>query len=248
MMKKIPMLLAVAATLAACSNTGDEGPRVQASGQQGQRSFQLADFDSVSLRGPDDVEVRVGPAFAITAQGDTGVMQALEIKREGNELLIGRRGRGNNFSWGDSDNDGGAIRIIVTMPAIRAASLAGSGDLRVDRVAGGDFNASLAGSGDLALAQVQANALSMNVAGSGDLSAAGTAGRVDVSIAGSGNVDGGSLGTRAAKIAIAGSGNARLQVDGDADVSIVGSGDVDLGPKARCQASKMGSGEVRCGG
>ena len=28
----------------------------------------------------------------------------------------------------------------------------------------------------------------------------------------------------------------------------LGAGDVDLGPKARCDVSKMGAGDVRCGG
>jgi hypothetical protein len=38
----------------------------------------------------------------------------------------------------------------------------------------------------------------------------------------------------------------RALVKGTAKVSVMGSGDVQLGGGAKCEVSKMGSGEVRC--
>ena len=241
---------AAAIALGTC-NTGSASPSdtpVKASGTNGQRTFAIADFDSVSLAGPDNVEVRVGPAFSVTASGDTGVMQALEIKKDGATLEIGRKNKRNGFHWGDDDGDGKYVKIVVTMPAIRGASLAGSGDLSVDKVQGGSFNASLAGSGDLSVAQMAVTEGEVSLAGSGDMRLAGTADRIKVSIAGSGDVDGGGLTAKGGSVSVAGSGNVRMNVDGQADVSLVGSGDVDLGAKARCTTSKIGSGEARCGG
>jgi len=245
----IPSLIAIAA-LAACSDSSAKSADAKAtpSGQQGQRQFQLANFDHVTLKGPDNVEVRVGPAFSVTAQGDTGVMQALEIKLDGTDLEIGRKNTRNSFNWGGSNDDDAAIKVIVTMPAIRGATLAGSGDLSVDRVTGDAFDASLAGSGDMLLGGLAVKTAELSIAGSGDIRANGTADQVKVSIAGSGDADGSGLAAKGAQVSIAGSGNTRLAVDGQANVSIVGSGDVDLGPKARCQKSVMGSGDVTCGG
>lgn len=251
MPKPIYLPLIAAVMLAGCSDSSAETatPQLKASGQTGQRSFQLANFDRVTLKGPDDVEVRVGPAFSVTAQGDTGVMQALEIKLDGSALEIGRKNTRSGFSWGDDDADGSAaIKVVVTMPAIRGAALAGSGDLSIDRVAGDAFEAALAGSGDLTLGGLAVKSADLSLAGSGDMKAAGAAERVKLSIAGSGDVDGSGLAAKGADVSIAGSGNARLAVDGDASVSIVGSGDADLGPKARCQTSAVGSGEATCGG
>jgi hypothetical protein len=243
--------LIAAAALVACNDSSAETatPQLKASGQQGQRAFQLANFDRVTLKGPDNVEVRVGPAFSVTAQGDTGVMQALEIKLDGTELEIGRKHTRSGFSWGgDRDDEGAAVKVIVTMPAIRGAALAGSGDLSVDRVSGDTFDASLAGSGDMLLGGLALKTAELSIAGSGDIRASGAADQVKVSIAGSGDADGSGLAAKGAEVSIAGSGNTRLAVDGQANVSIVGSGDVDLGSKARCQKSVMGSGDVTCGG
>lgn len=248
----IPSLIAIAA-ITACSDSSAKGTdvKVTPSGQQGQRQFQLANFDRVTLKGPDNVEVRVGPAFSVTAQGDTGVMQALEIKLDGTDLEIGRKNSRNGFRWGGNDDGGddtAAVKVIVTMPAIRGAALAGSGDMSVDRVTGDGFEASLAGSGDMTLGGIAVKNAELAIAGSGDIKASGAADMVKVSIAGSGNADGSALAAKGAEVSIAGSGNTRLAVDGRADVSIVGSGDVDLGPKARCEQSVMGSGDVTCGG
>ena len=242
--------LIAAAALVACNDSSAETamPQPKASGQQGQRQFQLANFDRVTLKGPDNVEVRVGPAFSVTAQGDTGVMQALEIKLDGGTLEVGRKNTRSGFSWGNRDDGDAVVKVVVTMPAIRGAALAGSGDLSVDRVTGDAFDGSLAGSGDMLLGGLAVKTAELFIAGSGDIRASGAADMVKVSIAGSGDADGSGLAAKGAEVSIAGSGNTRLVVDGQADVSIVGSGDVDLGPKARCQKSVMGSGDVTCGG
>lgn len=246
-MRIVTIVPLAVALLAGCNqgNATTSAPDAKPSGQTGQRSFPLADFDRVALKGPDDVEVRVGPAFSVVASGDTGVMQALDIKRDGTALEIGRKNIGRSFNWGGEDDE--PLKIVVTMPAIRGVRLAGSGDMSVDRVVGDTFDAALAGSGDLTLGGLQTKTAELSIAGSGDMKVAGVAERVKLSIAGSGDVEGAGLASRGADVAVAGSGNARLSVDGDAQVSIVGSGDVDLGAKARCRTSVTGSGDVTCG-
>ncbi len=232
--------------LAACGNgalAGGEGAAAVAQGVDGTRQFDLRDFTRVELRGPDDVRVQVGSGFAISAQGDPEVLDQLEIARVGDELRIGRKDS-DGFRWGSDD---GAVTITVTMPAIRGASLAGSGDLTIDR-ATGDFDGSIAGSGDLTVGALQGGAVDLAVAGSGTLSAAGSADRLEMSIAGSGDIRADGLKARGAEVSIAGSGDATAAVTGAAEVSLLGSGSADLGPNARCTVSKLGSGEARCGG
>src|SRR3546814_1282824 len=105
----------------------------------------------VDLRGSDDIDVRVGPAFAIQATGPAELLDKLEIVRDGDTLKVGRRG--NSVSWGG--DKGRAIKIMVTMPALRGASVAGSGNLSVDRVEGDDFAASASGSGNLTIGAIK---------------------------------------------------------------------------------------------
>ena len=58
--------------LGACSmnwNDDKQGPGVAATGSGASRSFAVTDFTGVDLRGSDDVDVRVGGAFSVRAEG-----------------------------------------------------------------------------------------------------------------------------------------------------------------------------------
>ena len=239
MSRSTVLAVAAIATLSACgmvrAESGDNG-------SSGSRSFSVRGFDQVSLRGSDNVIVHVGGAESVTATGPSDVLDRLKVEVVNGELRIGREKKWN-MGW-SSDRKG--VTVTVTMPRIRGASVAGSGDMDVDRAQASSFEASVAGSGNLSVNRLQAEAASLSIAGSGNASITGQARSIDVSIAGSGDLAAGGLKAERAKISIAGSGGVRAQVSGEADVSIVGSGDVDLVGNPRCKVSKMGSGEVRC--
>lgn len=100
-----------------------------------------------------------------------------------------------------------------------------------------------AGCGDWLLANT-ADRLELSVAGSGDVRA-GTSKTMKVSIAGSGDVL--AVSTGRTEAAIAGSGDIRIgRVDGDVEASVAGSGDVWIGGGrvGRLDASIAGSGDV----
>jgi hypothetical protein len=231
--------------LAACGNIGDddrEGAGVQPTGSGTSRSFAVSDFTAVELAGPDNVDVRVGSAFSVRAEGDEAQLAKLRIERIGDRLKVGRQRR-SGFSWSSGDG----VKVFVTMPRITAAELAGSGNLSVDRAEGARFVGDLAGSGNLSVGMLAVRDAELSIAGSGNVRAVGSTEMLKIDIAGSGDVAAEGLTATSASVSIAGSGNVRARVDGDAKVSIMGSGDVDLGDRARCQTSKMGSGSVRCG-
>ena len=234
------------ASLAACNGSAadrtsqSDAPR-QLSGESGERTFQLADFDEVSLRGPDNIEVTVGNDFSVRAVGDQAVLDALEIEVRDGSLRVKRE----NDSWFDSGPDGEAT-IYVTMPAINGASLAGSGDMQIDRAEATHMELSVAGSGDLSVGEIRATGLDVDVAGSGDVSASGTATSVEISIAGSGNVSVGDLRSERMHVSIAGSGDVEGYATGEVEANLLGSGDVTVRGGARCRSSSLGSGELRC--
>ena len=229
--------------LAACSmswNDDKDGPGVQGSGSGASRTYAVADFSGVELRGSDDVDVRVGAGFSVRAEGPTDELNKLRIDRDGDTLEIGRR---KGDSWGHHDK----VKVFVTLPRLAQATVAGSGTMAVDRVEGATFAATVAGSGDLGITAMAVDEAELSIAGSGDLAAAGTAKAVTIDIAGSGDLTAPKLVAQQAKVSIAGSGGVRAAVEGTAEVSILGSGDVDLGKAAKCTVSKMGSGSVTCG-
>ncbi|HEU0045348.1 head GIN domain-containing protein [Sphingomonas sp.] len=242
------LFIAAILPLAACSvsaGTGDADdgtPGIAAQGSGNTRTFAVSDFTAVDLRGADDVDVRVGPGFSVRADGDAELLDHLKISKDGNTLRIARL-RKDGWNWSGTE-----ARISVTLPQLGVASVAGSGDMTVDRVTGASFKGAAAGSGSIEVAALQVERADISLAGSGDVKLAGTAKQLQVSIAGSGDVDAGGLRASQAEVSIAGSGSVRAEVEGPAKVNVMGSGDVDLGGKARCQTSKMGSGTIRCGG
>ena len=211
------------------------------SGPSGTRSFDVSGFDEVELAGSDNVRIIAGPAFSVQATGPEKTLEKLKIEVSGSTLSIGRK-RSMSIGW---SNDKSAL-VTVTMPMIKGATLAGSGDMAVDSVAAPEFEADLAGSGNLTVKSAQVERLKVNLAGSGNVTLAGATKSIDVSIAGSGNVMAKDVSATDADISIAGSGNVDARASGAASVSILGSGDVNISGTANCKTTKMGSGSVRC--
>jgi hypothetical protein len=237
------MILGSVLLLGACNFSAD-AKEAETSGQRVERNFDVAGFDRVALAGPHNVVVTVGGAHSVRAEGDSKLIERLEVTVEGGELKIGSKQR-TNIGWSSNRQ---ALTIYVTAPTLAGAAVAGSGDLKVDRVEGKSFAASIGGSGNIDLASVKVEEAAFAIGGSGNIKAVGTAGTSAASIGGSGDLDLGQLATRQSKVSIAGSGNVSARASEAADISIVGSGDVTVAGGAKCTVSKMGSGDARCTG
>ena len=212
-----------------------------------QRTYDLAGFDAVSLGGPHNVIVSVGPGHSVRAEGPADVLDQLRLEVENGSLNIDTdRKKGISFGFGEKNRQ--KLTIHVTMPAIRGAAIGGSGDIRIDKAQGARFAATIGGSGDIEIGSIRVEEASFSIAGSGAIRAAGTATRSEGSVAGSGDVDVARLESRTASVSIAGSGDVRARAMETAKVSIVGSGDVSISGPAKCSVSKMGSGNVSCSG
>lgn len=233
------LLIASVTVLAACGSVSGA-----ATGGHGSRSFALADFDAVKLAGSDDVRVVQGSAFSVVATGPNDALDRLDIHKEGATLVITRKTKG---SWGwSADREGASVTVI--MPAIRAAMVAGSGDMSVERGGGSEFRGGVTGSGNLDLRAIQAATVKLEVTGSGDLSARGAAKTVAISLTGSGDIDAGALTAETASVAVQGSGDVSSRASRSAVVNIAGSGDVMISGTRNCTVNKAGSGEAHCTG
>lgn len=241
-MRKLVMVgVAAAAVVAGCGQG-----RAQEGAATVQRNFQVGDFQRLEVAGPYEVRVRTGAQPSVSGSGPEKLMERLVVEVQGDRLLIHPRKEKNGlFGWGS--NIRGTAKLEVTVPMLRAASIAGSGDINVDTIRGDSFDGSIAGSGDLGIGSLSVGTLRLSIAGSGDIRAgAGQARRAEYDIAGSGDIDAGKLHSESTAVEIAGSGSVSAHASGTADVDIVGSGDVTLAGGAKCTVKKMGSGSVRC--
>lgn len=229
----------------ACSRATEEKADGGGGAATTQRDWaSLKGFTAIEAAGPDDVVVTIGDTFAVTAQGDQRSIDQLDIRLEGDRLTIGRKRRSGGWgNWGD--DDGATVR--VTMPAIAAASLTGSGDFDLDRAEGKALGLALTGSGDMKVASVKTALLNADVTGSGSIALTGTAGEGRFSITGSGDIEAQGLRADKADARIMGSGNIGFASDGAVGIAIMGSGDVTVKGKAQCTTNVAGSGEAHCG-
>ncbi len=245
------MIVAAGLTLASlsiggCAFMGDDeddkgaaaGTPSGGSGDATTRSYAVSGFTGIVAAGSDSVEVTKGDAFAVTATGDSAVLDRLVIRVKDGALEIRRR----SGNWSGT----GSATIKVTMPALDSIVAAGSGDVTTDSLTGDEAEVTVAGSGMVRIDAVAVRQLDITVAGSGTVEATGTAEGIGANIAGSGSLAAPALTAQRADIDIAGSGSVTMAVTGTADVSTVGSGDVTLTGGATCTTSKMGGGAVNC--
>jgi hypothetical protein len=237
------MLIGTAAAVVLLAGCGQS--RAEDGGPTTQRSYQVGSFNEIEVAGPYDVKVTTGSGPTVSASGPEKLIERLVVEVKGNKLLIHPKSE-RNFHWFGSGTHGTAT-IEVSAPALRAAAIAGSGTINVDKVTGADFDGSIGGSGDLMVESIDVKLLKLAIGGSGSVRAgSGRAQAASSDIGGSGDIDAEGVQAENASISIAGSGSVAGQATGSADVNVMGSGDVSLTGGAKCNVSKMGSGDVRC--
>jgi hypothetical protein len=231
--------IAASAALAGCHASAEEGGGATVS-----RNYQVGNFQQIEVAGPYDVDVRTGGNPGVSARGSEKLLERTVVEVQGNKLIIHPENNHGFFHFGWTSH--GKASFTVTVPQLAGATIAGSGDIRVDKVAGPRFEGTVAGSGGIDVAALDVQQLKLSIAGSGGVKGAGKAQSAEYEIAGSGDVDAGAIQTQQVKVSIAGSGGVKAHSAGTADVSIMGSGDVEVAGGAKCNVSKAGSGSVRC--
>ena len=73
---------------------------------------------------------------SIRAEGDKALLEKLEIRVENGVLQIGYKKGNWSFGW---RKDHGPVTVHVSAPSLTGAEVAGSGDMKIDKVDGGDF-------------------------------------------------------------------------------------------------------------
>jgi hypothetical protein len=211
---------------------------------QNNASENFRDFTSISLAIPADLEVTIEDKFSVEMKMTDEMRNKITIEKEGNNL---------KFRWKEKKMGNGyysekkRMVIRVSMPALEALNSSGSGDISVkNEVKTTNFNCSLAGSGDVRIEKISAENVKFNIAGSGDVSVdGGSAKEAEFNIAGSGDVEASGLKAQKTECNISGSGDIKCYAGETLKVAIAGSGDVVYeGSPANVKQSVIGSGSV----
>ena len=239
------MLRSLAPALAAAALVGCHAQAGEGSGATVSKNYSVGNFSAIEVAGPYDVEVRTGSNPSVSATGGERLLERTTVEVQGDKLVIAPENNHSFFHWGWGHR--GKVHFVVTVPQLSGATIAGSGDIRIDKVTGNAFEGEIAGSGGLELTSVEVQSLKLSIGGSGGVKAGtGHAKTAEYEIAGSGGIDAAGIAAEQAKVSIAGSGSVKANATAGADVDVMGSGDVSVTGGAKCNVSKAGSGNVRC--
>src|SRR3954471_22582886 len=174
-------VIAASAATSACGQT-----RSNDGGQTVSRNYQIGNFQEIEVAGPYDVQVRTGSNPGVSARGSQKLLERTVVEVKGNRLVIRPE---RQKSWFGGWSSHGKANFTVTVPQLSGATIAGSGDIPVDKVQGNRFEGTVAGSGGIDVAAMDVQSLKLSIAGSGGVKAGtGKAQSAEYEIAGSGDV------------------------------------------------------------
>lgn len=238
--RMIVSLAAAAAVLGACGQGRAEEP-----GPTVSRNYNVGNFQEIEVAGSYDVTVRTGGNPAVAAAGPQKLLEHTIVEVRDGKLVIRPEERHGFSGFHFGSHDG--AKFTVTVPQLRAAATAGSGDIHIDQVRGDAFSGSVGGSGGIELGKVEVKTLNFAIGGSGSVKASsGTAQTAQYDIGGSGEIEAAGVQAQQAQISIAGSGSVEANAKSTAEVSVMGSGDASVTGGAKCNVTKAGSGSVSC--
>ena len=216
-----------------------------------------AGIEAVELDGPIDLNLRYGATPAMQVSGEQRMLGNVEVDASGTVLRIGIRGMVLRHRE--------PLVVDLTLPALSAIRIDGSGDSSVNGFSGDEievqlngsgsvrFNGrfrtakvGLSGSGDLDVNGGAAmDRVETRLMGSGRITVVGTARELDASTTDSGHLDAEHLRAEEVTVSQAGSGDSAVQARSKVKVSLSGSGDVEVyGNPAERSTSRAGSGSV----
>jgi hypothetical protein len=206
------------------------------------------EFSRIDLRGPVDVVVHEGAATSVSVTGGPRAQARVQTHVEGDTLIVDLANGPEDGCFGVCIHTGEEdARVTVALPAFRAGTIEGSGDLTVEASgAHPEVDFDVRGSGDVRYTG-NADILRCTIDGSGDVVLRGAGKRLEARVHGSGDVRAREFPVEGGVYEIDGSGDIATVVHGgDMTVHINGSGDLLYGGEARITSLDVsGSGSVR---
>jgi len=204
-------------------------------------TIEVSGFHNVELAIAADCYLSQGATFECRLEGPQETLEEIETFVSGSSLRIKYK---KPWQFGNPER----IKVYVTLPALSAFTITGSGDLLASEpITANTLQLKVTGSGDISMENLSVNELLTKISGSGTIHVKGTTpgDQLDVKITGSGYFKGSAFAFENARVAISGSGNAYVRATEDLTIRVTGSGNVYYAGDAIIDARITGSGHVR---
>ncbi|MGV7119682.1 head GIN domain-containing protein [Sphingopyxis sp. 550A] len=209
-----------------------------------EKRYGLTSFETIEVGTDVDVEVVTRAPVSAVATGSTDALDRLTLETRDGRLVIGEK------KYAGDENrrtPPGPVTIRVNAANLRAATLAGAGSLRMDRLKGARVTIGLRGPGRVSVDAIDADRLSVAMIGNGTMTLAGKAKQGQMTLSGAGVVDAGRLSVDDLVSDSEGAGDHIFNAVKTAAVTTRGVGKTVVLGRPACTVRNLGSGTVSCG-
>ena len=209
-----------------------------------EKRYGLTSFETIEVGTDVDVEVVTRAPVSAVATGSADALDRLTLETRDGRLVIGEK------KYAGDENrrtPPGPVTIRVNAANLRAATLAGAGSLRIDRLKGARVTIGLRGPGRVSVDAIDADRLSVAMIGNGTMTLAGKAKQGQMTLSGAGVVDAGKLAVDDLVSDSEGAGDHILNAVKTAAVTTRGVGKTVVLGRPACTVRNLGSGTVSCG-
>ncbi|MBS1948428.1 MAG: DUF2807 domain-containing protein [Bacteroidetes bacterium] len=181
MRKHLWLMILLPLTLGSCRHFW--GRHVHGNGHIRTEEHAVSDFTELEVSSTINVHVMQGDLKPITIEADENLLQYIEVRQDGDRLVI-RNKPGYNLESSDG------MSITVSAPLFRKISVSGAGDIvGENKVTGTDkLELDLSGAGNIRM-DVDVPKLSADISGVGSMYLKGQTKEVELSISGVGSVN-----------------------------------------------------------
>jgi hypothetical protein len=230
-MKKILLLLVISGILlGSCRFVG--GKKVRGDGNITVQERNVSAFQDVDVSGAVDLYVSQGELKPVKIETDANLHQYLEIKQEGNRLIIRTR-KGYNLDPTDK------VKVYTTSPTYTSIDASGACDIK------GQTKISGSGAGSI-LMDIEVPQVRAELSGAGTITLSGKTKDFSCELTGAANAKCFGLMTENTKIDISGAGDAEVFASIKLDAEVSGAGEVKYKGSATDISQRVsGAGSVR---
>jgi hypothetical protein len=208
------------AGVALLGSTACDGSGVDGNGERSEELRELSSFTRIRSDCELDLEVVQGDEAAAWVSVDSNLQRLVTTRVVDDTLYVDTRDELDDIVDGP--------HVLITLPSLTAAKLAGSGSLAVWLDAPeGAVDLYLTGSGSMRF-QGQTSAVGAFLSGSGYMRLEGETSDARLGLSGSGAIYAEDLSVERAQIALSGSGDVSANVSESVQIALSGSGDIEL--------------------
>jgi len=217
MKKYFFLLIAPVFVLSSCREF--MGKRVRGNGNVKSEKRDITSFKNLEVHGGIDVIILQGDIKPLEIKGDENLFQYIDVKQEGDNLIIGEK---DGYNLDPTDK----LELYVTAPNYHSISLSGASNISTqNKITGNDpIELNLSGAGNIKM-EVDVPKVTADISGVGSMYIKGQTKDVDIVLTGAGSAHCFDLLSENSTVEVSGVGSAEVyaSVKIDAQVSGVGS-------------------------